>query len=65
MRLLDAFPHKHRKLGLVFECMEADLEDLIKDKGVPLAGGDVKAYMHMLLDAVAFIHDQGVLHRDM
>jgi len=63
IRLLNVFPHK-QKLALVFEHMEADLETVIKDTGVPLLPADVKAYMKMILLAVNHIHSQKIVHRD-
>lgn len=61
--LLDVFTTKS-SLVLVFKYMEWSLEDVIKDEGCPLAAADVKAYMHMLLQALAFVHSNQVAHRD-
>lgn len=61
--LLDVFPHK-RKLTMVFEYMDSDLEALIKAKGVVLSPANVKAYMKMLLTALAHCHARWVVHRD-
>lgn len=61
--LLDVFPLK-RNLALVFECMESDLEAVIKDRAIVLAPGDIKSYMKMLLEALAYCHKCWVLHRD-
>lgn len=63
VHLLDVFTTKS-SLVLVFEHMEWSLEDVIKDKGCPLAAADVKAYMQMLLQALAFVHSNQVAHRD-
>ena len=48
----------------VFEYCESDLERLIKDRRTLLSQGDVKAYMHMVLTALQFCHQNWVLHRD-
>ncbi len=48
----------------VFEMMESDLEDMIRDRSVVMSTGDVKAYMHMILSALDFCHKRWVLHRD-
>lgn len=48
----------------VFEYCESDLEQLINDKRTLLSGGDVKAYMHMILTSLDFCHRNWVLHRD-
>lgn len=46
------------------EFLDSDLEALIKAKGVLLSPSDVKAYMQMLLKALADCHAHWVLHRD-
>ena len=48
----------------VFEYCESDLEQLIKDRRTLLAMADVKAYLQMILAALAFCHQNWVLHRD-
>ncbi|WIA09012.1 hypothetical protein OEZ85_008426 [Tetradesmus obliquus] len=63
VELLDVFPHK-RKVNMVMEFLDSDLEALIKAKGVLLSPSDVKAYMQMLLKALADCHAHWVLHRD-
>ncbi|GBF90178.1 cyclin-dependent kinase [Raphidocelis subcapitata] len=61
--LLDVFPHK-RKLTMVFEFMDSDLEALIKAKGIVLSPANIKAYMQLLLRALAHCHACWVVHRD-
>lgn len=61
--LLDVFLHK-RRLCLVFEFVDSDLEAVIRAKGLVLSPGDVKAYAQALLRALAFCHASWVLHRD-
>ena len=61
--LLDVFPHK-RKLTMVLEYMDSDLEALIKAKGVVLSAANVKAYVQLLLKALAHCHARWVVHRD-
>lgn len=41
-----------------------DLLDLIEDKGVTFAPARIVNYVHKMLEAVRFVHDSGVLHRD-
>ena len=48
----------------VFEYCESDLEVLIKDRRTLLSAADIKAYMQMILAALAFCHRNWVLHRD-
>ena len=64
IELVDCFPHK-RNLNLVFECCESDLEAVIKDKFIPLGTPEIKSYMAMTLQAVAYCHECWVLHRDL
>ena len=63
VRLLDTYISE-RTLFLVLEFCPSDLEKLVRDKSVFLSPPDVKAYVRMTLEAVAFCHSQGVLHRD-
>ena len=52
------------KLLIVFEHMETDLHNCIKNEGVQLSRYEVKVVMWQLLSAVAYIHSRRVLHRD-
>ncbi len=42
----------------------SDLLDMIEDKSITLAPSNIVAMTHKLLNAVAFIHSNGILHRD-
>eukprot|EP00245_Coleochaete_scutata_P005459 TRINITY_DN19028_c0_g1_i1.p1 TRINITY_DN19028_c0_g1~~TRINITY_DN19028_c0_g1_i1.p1 ORF type:complete len:474 (-),score=73.72 TRINITY_DN19028_c0_g1_i1:725-2107(-) len=64
IELIDVYPHK-RNLHLVFEFMESDLEAVIKDRNIVLSPGDIKSYMQMTLQGLAYCHKKWVLHRDM
>jgi len=57
--LLDVFTTKNN-LVLVFEYMDWNLEDVVRDKNVQIPPAAVKAYMQMLLQALAFTHEQQV-----
>ncbi len=48
----------------VFEYCETDLELVIKDRSLIFSAADVKAYLRMVLQGLAFCHDNWVLHRD-
>eukprot|EP00878_Enallax_costatus_P030464 GHUV01033169.1.p1 GENE.GHUV01033169.1~~GHUV01033169.1.p1 ORF type:complete len:315 (+),score=86.77 GHUV01033169.1:287-1231(+) len=63
VELLDVVSQK-RKVNMVFEFLDSDLEALIRAKGVVLSPADVKAYMSMLLQALEACHKHWVLHRD-
>lgn len=62
VELLDTFNTKS-SLVLVFEFMEWSLEDVIRDKNLVLSEADVKAYMQMMLQALAHVHGHQAIHR--
>eukprot|EP00804_Cyclotella_cryptica_P027964 CCRYP_003854-RA/>CCRYP_003854-RA protein AED:0.00 eAED:0.00 QI:291/1/1/1/0/0/2/624/269 len=57
----------HDKVFMVMECFEMDLQAAMK-KGpgasVPFAQSEVKFMMHQLLSAMAHVHENWYLHRD-
>jgi len=62
--LVDVFSKK-RNLHLVFEFASGgDLEMIIKDSSIDLSIADVKSYLKMSLEAIAFCHQNWILHRD-
>ena len=62
--LVDVFSKK-RNLHLVFEFASGgDLEMIIKDSSIDLSIADVKSYLRMSLEAIAFCHQNWILHRD-
>lgn len=61
--IVEVFPSK-KKLTMVMEYCDSDLEALIKAKGVVLSPADVKAYMQLILRALEACHSHWVLHRD-
>lgn len=63
LRLLDVWPSR-RGLSLVYDFMETDLDRVIRDRSLLLSGADVKAYMLMVLAALAHCHASRVVHRD-
>lgn len=62
VRLREVF---HHGLGftLVFDFMETDLSEVLRNLQVPLSEEKVKCYMLMLLKGVKFIHENGIMHR--
>lgn len=44
--------------------MDSDLEAVIRDKTINLIEADIKSYMKMGLEALEYIHNQGIFHRD-
>ena len=66
IELLDVYHHK-RNLYLVFDYMQSDLDQIIKlvfYGRMMMSPADVKAYLQMTLKALAYIHANFVLHRD-
>lgn len=64
VELLDVFV-AHDTISVVFELLPGNLDNVIKDKAVVLTPADIKAYMRMLLEGVAYCHAHLVLHRDL
>ena len=64
VRLLDVFA---QGLGfvLVFEFMVSDLSEMIHNIEDPLKENQVKRYIQMLLQGVAYLHSQSIMHRDL
>jgi serine/threonine protein kinase len=61
-QLLDAFTN-HDNVYLVYEFLDFSLEDVIRDRRVPLTEADRKAYMRMIFQGAQALHDSWVLHR--
>jgi serine/threonine protein kinase len=65
VRLYDVL-HSERKLTLVFEFCDQDLEKYLETRrGVPPEFGVVRSFLNQLLSGVAFCHDHRILHRDL
>ena len=64
VEMLDVYSRK-RDLTLVLEFYGADLEMLIKDRETIFTPGDVKSWLLMILRALEYCHQRGILHRDL
>jgi cyclin-dependent kinase 7 len=64
VELLDVFV-ANDTMNLVFEILPKNLDDVIKDKEMVLSPADIKSYMKMLLEGLAYCHAHFVLHRDL
>jgi len=53
------------ELHFVFEYLEQNLYDLIKDKTNPLSETTIKSIIYQTLEGVAYMHKHGFFHRDM
>lgn len=62
--LLDVFGHKSN-VSLVFDFMDTDLENIIKDSKIMLTPANIKAYMIMTLQGLEYLHLNFILHRDL
>lgn len=60
--LLDVFGHRSN-VSLVFDFVDTDLEQIIKDTSIILTPGTVKAYVLMTLQGLEYLHLLWVLHR--
>ncbi|XP_074794009.1 cyclin-dependent kinase 20 isoform X2 [Natator depressus] len=64
VKLKAMFPHG-AGFVLVFEYMLSDLAEVIRNAQQPLTQAQVKGYMLMLLQGVAFCHANNIMHRDL
>jgi cyclin-dependent kinase len=64
VRMLDVVPGE-RKLTIVFECCDMDLQNFIERNGGPLDAPTVKDLMLQLLKSIEYCHFRMVLHRDL
>jgi serine/threonine protein kinase len=55
---------KETSLVMVLEYLPSDLQEVISQAKDYLPRQHVKAYAHMLLQAVAFCHERRIIHRD-
>lgn len=62
--LLDVFGHKSN-VSLVFDFMDTDLENIIRDTKIVLTPANVKAYLLMTLQGLEYLHLNYMLHRDL
>ena len=62
VELLDYFSHDC-SVVLVFEFMPSGLWEVLHDSNNPPTSAHVKAYMRMLLKGVAYLHENGIMHR--
>ena len=62
--LIDVFA-SNQNLNLVLEFLDADLEQIIKNKSVVFSAADIKSWMLMTLRGIRHCHSQFVIHRDL
>ena len=60
--LTDVFVHR-QNIYCVNELAISDLEHVIMDKTVTFTDADIKSFMKMTLEGVAYLHANWVLHR--
>lgn len=61
--LLETFRDQDQRFVLVMPFMPSSLEQLVS-RGKPLSRQQVTAHFRNLFDALAYIHSQGIIHRD-
>ncbi|XP_032666256.1 cyclin-dependent kinase 20 [Odontomachus brunneus] len=64
VELLDAFPNG-LDFVMVFEYMPTGLWEVLKDANVTLTLSQIKTYMKMLLEGIAYVHGKNIIHRDL
>jgi serine/threonine protein kinase len=57
--------YSEKALYLVFEYLEFDLKKYIKSKGEPLKPDQVKSFTYQILQALVYLHQQRIFHRDL
>lgn len=62
--LLDVFGHKSN-VSLVFDFMDTDLENIIKDTKIVLTPANIKSYTLQTLLGLEYLHLNWILHRDL
>ncbi len=62
MKLLDYFSHDC-SVVLVFDFMPSGLWEVLHDFQNPPDTPQIKTYMRMLLKGVAYLHENGIMHR--
>ncbi|XP_066595252.1 cyclin-dependent kinase 20-like [Prorops nasuta] len=64
IELLDTFP-AGLDFIMVFEYMPSGLWELLKDNNISLTTSQIKTYMKMLLEGIAYVHGKNIMHRDL
>jgi len=64
LQLVDCVVSDEREIFVVYERLDANLEQVIQDERIVLTIPHIKRYMVMLLQGMAFLHANYVLHRD-
>lgn len=59
-----SYPGYSGKLALVFELMDMNMYECLKNKKNPLTLQKIKFYMFQVLRAIEFMHRKGIFHRD-
>ena len=58
--------HDDHVVHVVMDILEGpELDDLVNERAAPFPEDEVKVLMSAMLDAVAFMHGKGVIHRDL
>ncbi|XP_020281829.1 cyclin-dependent kinase 20-like isoform X2 [Pseudomyrmex gracilis] len=64
VELLDAFPNG-LDFVMVFEYTPTGLWEILRDTDISLTPVQIKTYIKMLLEGIAYVHGKNIIHRDL
>ncbi|TVU44148.1 hypothetical protein EJB05_03582 [Eragrostis curvula] len=56
---------ENHELFFIFEHMECNLYDVIRERQVAFSEGDIRSFMLQILQGLAYMHNNGYFHRDL
>jgi protein kinase len=56
---------ENHELFFIFEHMECNLYDVIRERQVAFSEGDIRNFMVQILQGLAYMHNNGYFHRDL
>ena len=54
-----------KNIFIVLELMEGDLGEIVRNQTVPFTEAQVKCLMFQILQGLKYLHDKGIMHRDL
>ncbi|XP_010532913.1 PREDICTED: serine/threonine-protein kinase MHK isoform X2 [Tarenaya hassleriana] len=56
---------ENNELFFIFECMEHNLYQIMKERERPFSEGEIRSFMSQMLQGLAHMHKNGYFHRDL